>query len=71
MLVVTPAGEAVLETMRQERDALIDRVTAAWTATERATFTGQLHRFVQDLTTQLPSLSAAAGGTAPCAEKDR
>jgi DNA-binding MarR family transcriptional regulator len=71
VLVVTAAGAAVLETMRQERDALVDRVTAAWTATERATFTGLLHRFVQDLTSQLPSLSAAAGGTAPCAEKDR
>ena len=70
-LVVTPAGEAVLDTMRQERDALLDRVTAGWAPGERAAFTGQLHRFVQDLTTHLPSLSAAAGGTAPCAEKDR
>jgi DNA-binding MarR family transcriptional regulator len=71
MLVVTPAGEAVLETMRQEREALLERVTATWTAGERAAFTGQLHRFVQDLTTHLPSLSAAAGGASPSAEKDR
>jgi DNA-binding MarR family transcriptional regulator len=70
-LVVTPDGEAVLDSMRQERDALLERVTAAWAPDERAAFTGQLHRFVQDLTTHLPSLSAAAGGTAPCAEKDR
>jgi DNA-binding MarR family transcriptional regulator len=71
VLVVTPAGEAVLETMRQERDALLDRVTAGWAPGERASFTGQLHRFVQDLTTHLPSLGAAAGDTAPRTEKDR
>ena len=70
-LVVTPAGEAVLDVMRQERDALLDRVTADWAPGERAAFTGLLHRFVQDLTVHLPSLSAAAGGTAPCTEKDR
>ncbi len=70
-LVVTPAGEAVLDTMRQEREALLERVTAGWAPAERTAFTGQLHRFVQDLTVHLPSLSAAAGGTAPCAEKDR
>ena len=70
-LVVTPAGEAVLDTMRQEREALLERVTAGWPPAERTAFTGQLHRFVQDLTVHLPSLSAATGGTAPCAEKDR
>ena len=70
-LVVTPAGEAVLDTMRQEREALLERVTAGWAPAERTAFTGQLHRFVQDLTVHLPSLSAAAGGTAPCVEKDR
>ncbi|GAB3355345.1 MarR family winged helix-turn-helix transcriptional regulator [Modestobacter lapidis] len=71
VLVVTATGEAALESMRQERDAFLERVTAAWSPGERATFTGQLHRFVQDLTTHLPSLSDATGGTAPCAEKDR
>ncbi len=71
VLVVTPAGEAVLESMRQEREALLERVTAAWTDAERTAFTGQLHRFVQDLTAQLPFLGAAAGGASPAAEKDR
>jgi DNA-binding MarR family transcriptional regulator len=66
-LVVTPAGEAVLDTMRQERDALLERATAAWDLDERAAFTRQLQRFVQDLTAHLP----ASGGTAPCTEKDR
>jgi DNA-binding MarR family transcriptional regulator len=70
-LVVTPAGEAVLETMRQERDGMLDQITASWTREELATFTRLLHRFVQGLTDQLPSLGAAAGGASPCTEKDR
>jgi DNA-binding MarR family transcriptional regulator len=70
-LVVTPAGEAVLEQMRQERDGLLAQVTAAWTPDELATFTRQLHRFVQDLTDHLPILGPAAGGAATCTEKDR
>ena len=71
VLVVTPAGEAVLDTLRQERESLLDRVTAGWAPGERASFTCQLHRFVQDLATHLPSPSAADDGTAPSAEKDR
>jgi DNA-binding MarR family transcriptional regulator len=70
-LVVTPAGGAVLETMRQERDGLLDQVTAAWTPVDLETFTGLLHRFVQDLTEHLPTMGAAAGSASPCLEKDR
>ena len=70
-LVVTPAGEAVLEQMRQERDGLIAQVTADWTPDELATFTRQLHRFVRDLTDHLPTLGTAAGGAVSCTEKDR
>lgn len=66
-LVVTPAGEAVLDTMRHERETLLDQVTAGWPPGERAAFTRQLHRFVQDLTAHRPAL----GGTSPCTEKDR
>jgi DNA-binding MarR family transcriptional regulator len=66
-LVVTDAGEVVLDAMRQEREALLDRVTATWTPDERTVFTRQLHRFVTDLTTHLP----AAGGAPHCAEDDR
>ena len=66
-LVVTPDGEAVLDAMRRERDSLLERVTADWPPGERATFTRQLHRFVQDLTDHLPAL----GGSSPCTEKDR
>jgi DNA-binding MarR family transcriptional regulator len=70
-LVVTPAGEAVLEQIRQERDGVLAQVTAAWTPDELATFTRQLHRFVTDLTDHLPTLSAATGGAVSCTEKDR
>jgi DNA-binding MarR family transcriptional regulator len=70
-LVVTPAGGAVLEAMRQERDGLLDQVTAAWTPVDLETFTGLLHRFVQDLTEHLPTMGAAAGSASPCLEKDR
>jgi hypothetical protein len=57
--------------MRQERDALLARVTADWTADELATFTRQLHRFVRDLSESLPTLSTAAGGAVNPPEKDR
>ena len=70
-LVVTPAGEAVLEQMRRERDGLLAQVTADWAPGEVAAFTRQLHRFVQDLTHLLPTLGAAAGGAVNCTEKDR
>jgi DNA-binding MarR family transcriptional regulator len=70
-LVVTPAGEAVLEQIRQERDGLLAQVTADWTPDELATFTRQLHRLVRDLDDRLPTLGTAAGGAVSCSEKDR
>ena len=70
-LVVTPAGEAVLEQMRRERDGILAQVTAGWTTDELATFSTLLHRFVHDLTDHLPALGAAAGDPATCTEKDR
>jgi DNA-binding MarR family transcriptional regulator len=70
-LVVTPAGEAVLDGMRREREELLAAVTADWSPTDLATFTGQLRRFVDDLTDHLPSLGAAAGASLPRPEKDR
>jgi len=70
-LVVTPAGEAVLEQMRQERNSLLASVTADWSPEELSTFTRQLHRFVRDLTDHLPTLGAAADGAATAPEKDR
>ncbi|MGY1837729.1 MULTISPECIES: MarR family winged helix-turn-helix transcriptional regulator [unclassified Modestobacter] len=70
-LVVTPAGEAALERLRQERDALLTEVTAGWAPGELAGFTAQLRRFVQDLTDHLPTLGSAAGGAVEPPEKDR
>jgi DNA-binding MarR family transcriptional regulator len=70
-LVVTPAGEAVLEQMRQERNGLLAHVTSDWTPDELSSFTRQLHRFVRDLTDHLPTLGAVADGPATAPEKDR
>jgi DNA-binding MarR family transcriptional regulator len=70
-LVVTPAGEAVLDQMRHERTALFDRVTADWDSDELHTFTRQLHRLVHDLTEHLPTLGTVTGGAAITSEKDR
>src|SRR4051794_13555079 len=66
-LVVTPAGEAVVEQMRGERNGLLAQVTADWTPDELASFTHQLKRFVHDLTDHL---GTAAGGAVNCTEKD-
>jgi DNA-binding MarR family transcriptional regulator len=70
-LVVTPAGAAEVEKMRQERDSVLSRVTADWTADELATFTRQLHRFVRDLDDLIPTLGTAVGGASNPPEKDR
>jgi DNA-binding MarR family transcriptional regulator len=70
-LVVTPAGEAEVEKMRQERDSVLSRVTADWTADELATFTRQLHRVVRGLNDLIPTLGTAVGGAVNPPEKDR
>ncbi|OMQ14528.1 MarR family transcriptional regulator, partial [Modestobacter sp. VKM Ac-2676] len=60
-----------LERLRQERDALLTEATAGWAPGELADFTGQLRRFVQDLTDHLPTLASVAGGAVDLPEKDR
>ena len=70
-LVVTPAGEGVVDQMRAERDGLLAQVTADWTTDELAVFRRQLHRFVQGLTAHLPTPGAAAGSAGTPLEKDR
>ena len=70
-LVVTAAGEAVVEQMRQERNRLLAQVTAGWAPDELTTFTRQLHRFVQDLSDSLPTLGTAVGSAVDPTEKDR
>ena len=59
LLVVTPAGQAVVDQLRAERNALLAQVTADWTTDEITVFRRQLHRFVQDLTAQIPTTGVA------------
>ena len=68
-LVATPAGRAVLAQMHRDREALLDRVTSAWSAEDLTRFTELLDRFVRDLTDHLPT--ATAGGPTASAEADR
>ena len=70
-LTVTPAGEAALEQLRDERNAHLAAATTGWAPEELAAFTAALQRFVQDLTDHLPSLGTAAGGAENSSEKDR
>ena len=70
-LVVTPAGQAALEQLRDERNAHLAAVTAGWAPDELRGFTAQLQRFVQDLTDHLPHLTAVLGGVPTPSEKDR
>ena len=70
-LVVTAEGQAVLDQLRDERNAHLAAVTSDWAPDELAHFTTALQRFVQDLTDHLPTLGAPAGGAATTPEKDR
>jgi DNA-binding MarR family transcriptional regulator len=70
-LVVTPAGAAVVDQMRQEWDAVLRRVTSDWAPDELAVFTRQLGRFVRGLSEHIPTVGAAAGCAGDLPEKDR
>ena len=70
-LVITPAGEAVVHQMTQERNAFIAQSTHDWSSTELAEFTRQLHRFVDSMADHLPAAGPSAGGTQHSPEKDR
>jgi DNA-binding MarR family transcriptional regulator len=70
-LVVTPAGEAVVDQLRRERDAVLDQVTGEWTPDELAVFTRQLHRLVRGLSDSIPTPGSAVGGAENLTEKDR
>ena len=54
-LVVTGAGRAALEQMRSEREAVLARVTADWSAADLATLTTLFGRLLDDLTSSLPA----------------
>ena len=59
-LIVTDAGHAALETLRAEREAHLDRVTAGWSAPELATFTTLFGRLLDDIAATLPGGETAA-----------
>ena len=64
-LVVTDEGHAALETLRQERESHLARVTAAWSDADLATFTTLFGRLLDDLAATLPGAADAAGPTDP------
>src|SRR4051812_14320414 len=53
-LVVTDAGHAALESLRQERERHLERVTAGWDEADLATLTGLFGRLLDDLAATLP-----------------
>ena len=59
-LVVTDEGHAALETLRRERESHLERVTAAWSDAELATFTTLFGRLLDDLAAALPASGCAA-----------
>src|SRR5687767_14756934 len=59
-LVVTDEGHAALETLRQERESHLARVTAAWSDAELATFTTLFGRLLDDLAAALPASGCPA-----------
>ena len=59
-LVVTDEGHAALETLRREREAHLERVTAGWSDAELATFTTLFGRLLDDLAAALPASGCAA-----------
>ena len=58
-LVVTDAGHAVLASLRAEREALLDRVTADWDDAELTALIHLFGRLLDGLTSVIPSETAA------------
>ncbi|MGY1630084.1 MarR family winged helix-turn-helix transcriptional regulator [Geodermatophilus sp. SYSU D01186] len=59
-LVVTDAGQAALEQMRSEREAVLARITADWSAADLTTFTTLFGRLLDDVASSLPAESPTA-----------
>ena len=57
-LVVTDAGHAALETLRGEREAHLQQVTADWDPADVATLTTLFGRLIDDLAATLPATDA-------------
>jgi DNA-binding MarR family transcriptional regulator len=54
-LVVTEAGHATLDSLRRERETLLDRATAGWSDADLGTLTTHFGRLLDDLADILPS----------------
>jgi DNA-binding MarR family transcriptional regulator len=54
-LVVTEEGQAALESLRREREAHLEQVTAGWSDADLATFTTLFGRLLDDLAASLPA----------------
>ena len=61
-LVVTDAGLAALETLRHERESVLEKVTADWSAADLSSLTTLFGRLVDDLAGHLPGLPGCSGG---------
>ena len=55
-LVVTDRGHAALDTLRQERERHLERITAKWSAEDLATFTTLFSRLLDDISASLPGV---------------
>jgi DNA-binding MarR family transcriptional regulator len=64
-LVVTAAGLAAMETLRHERERLLERVTAGWSTADLTALTTLFGRLVDDLAAHLPGLPGCSGGPPP------
>jgi DNA-binding MarR family transcriptional regulator len=62
-LVVTDPGHAVLDTLRNEREGHLERVTAAWSATDLAALTTLFGRLLDDISATLPGVPDPAAPT--------
>jgi DNA-binding MarR family transcriptional regulator len=60
-LVVTDEGHSALDSLRREREAQLERVTAGWSASDLATLTTLFGRLLDDLSTSLPGLPGCPG----------
>ena len=60
-LVVTDAGLAALETLRHERESVLEKVTADWSAADLSSLTTLFGRLVDDLAGHLPGLPGCSG----------
>jgi DNA-binding MarR family transcriptional regulator len=64
-LVVTAAGNAALDALRREREALLDRATAGWSDADLSAFTTLFGRLLDDISATLPGIPDPGAPTDP------